>query len=142
MHPIDKTFVLAGRAVFTVSNPAGERYTFRVTHKPAAGKWAETWFAALLTGPNNESDYTYLGIVEPEGKVRLTGKSPYPETALPVKVLAFALRVAWGVQKLPDGYAFHHEGKCGRCGRTLTVPESVESGIGPECAKMMLRVVA
>jgi hypothetical protein len=26
-----------------------------------------------------------------------------------------------------------HEGRCGRCGRALTVPESVERGIGPEC---------
>jgi len=23
--------------------------------------------------------------------------------------------------------------RCGRCGRVLTVPESVESGFGPEC---------
>jgi hypothetical protein len=27
-----------------------------------------------------------------------------------------------------------HEGRCGRCGRRLTVPESIESGLGPECA--------
>jgi uncharacterized metal-binding protein YceD (DUF177 family) len=26
-----------------------------------------------------------------------------------------------------------HMGKCGRCGRPLTVPESVRSGFGPEC---------
>jgi hypothetical protein len=31
----------------------------------------------------------------------------------------------------------HHEGKCGRCGRLLTVPSSIESGIGPECSKIM-----
>ena len=36
-----------------------------------------------------------------------------------------------------DGLTFHealevwHEGKCCRCGRTLTVPESVKLGIGP-----------
>lgn len=30
-----------------------------------------------------------------------------------------------------------HEGKCGRCGRQLTVPESIESGFGPECVKMI-----
>jgi len=27
----------------------------------------------------------------------------------------------------------HHEGRCGRCGRALTVPESIKSGFGPEC---------
>jgi hypothetical protein len=29
---------------------------------------------------------------------------------------------------------FWHEGKCCRCGRKLTVPASIASGIGPECA--------
>ena len=27
------------------------------------------------------------------------------------------------------------DGKCGRRNKTLTVPESVESGFGPECIK-------
>jgi hypothetical protein len=30
-----------------------------------------------------------------------------------------------------------HEGRCGRCGRKLTVPESIESGFGPECASIL-----
>jgi len=30
-----------------------------------------------------------------------------------------------------------HEGRCGRCGRLLTVPASVACGIGPECAGKM-----
>jgi hypothetical protein len=29
---------------------------------------------------------------------------------------------------------FHHCGFCCRCGRTLTDPASIESGIGPICA--------
>jgi hypothetical protein len=34
---------------------------------------------------------------------------------------------------MPDGVVIWHEGRCGRCGRRLTVPESIESGYGPEC---------
>lgn len=30
-----------------------------------------------------------------------------------------------------------HAGSCGRCGRTLTVPASLDSGIGPVCADKM-----
>lgn len=30
---------------------------------------------------------------------------------------------------------YYHEGRCGRCARRLTVPESIINGIGPECAK-------
>ena len=31
-----------------------------------------------------------------------------------------------------------HEGRCGKCGRVLTVPESLILGLGPECAQMSL----
>jgi hypothetical protein len=37
---------------------------------------------------------------------------------------------------LPSGWEFRHEGRCGRCGRTLTVPESIDSGFGPECINL------
>ncbi len=30
---------------------------------------------------------------------------------------------------------FWHEGKCARCGRKLTTPESIQRGLGPECAE-------
>lgn len=133
---LTRQFVLAGHAIFTVSNATGDRYTFRVTHKKASDRWPAVWFIAMLTGPNNEMDYTYVGKVDPKaGAVMLTGKSAYPATAMPVKVANFGLRVIWGIQTLPDNYAIHHEGKCGRCGRLLTVPESVDSGFGPECIK-------
>ncbi len=35
--------------------------------------------------------------------------------------------------ELPDQLEIWHEGRCGRCNRKLTVPESVASGFGPEC---------
>jgi hypothetical protein len=48
--------------------------------------------------------------------------------------------IRWAVKavakgSLPEGYKIQHEGKCCRCGRTLTTPESIERGIGPECVK-------
>lgn len=30
-----------------------------------------------------------------------------------------------------------HHGRCGRCARPLTVPESIQLGLGPECAKLL-----
>lgn len=32
---------------------------------------------------------------------------------------------------------YYHEGRCGKCARVLTVPESIINGIGPICAKKM-----
>jgi len=30
-----------------------------------------------------------------------------------------------------------HEGRCGRCGRKLTDPVSIETGLGPHCRKLL-----
>ena len=34
-----------------------------------------------------------------------------------------------------NGFEIMHEGRCCRCNRTLTHPDSIKTGIGPECAK-------
>ena len=138
---LTKDFITAGRAIFTVESKTGERYTYRVSHKEGDGGWPDAWFVSLLTGPCNEADYTYLGMLDPAtGGVRLTKASKYTDDTVPVKVVRWALGLVWADRELPPGYALHHEGRCGRCGRTLTVPESIESGIGPECAKIMAGV--
>lgn len=133
-------FVTAGRALFTVSNGRGDHYTFRVSKsKDAHERFGHSYFVALLTGPNNEADYTYLGLLDTRTMtLRPTHKSPRSLVdGKPGQVFAFALRVLSARQSLPAGYDIAHCGHCGRCGRTLTVPESIETGIGPECARQM-----
>jgi len=131
---LSREFVLAGRAVFTVSNPQGLRYTFKVTGKKGTEGRGPVWFVSLLTGPDNESDYTYMGILDAEiGRITLTKASRYNYGSMPVKVAQWACTLIWKGAELPEGYSIHHEGRCGRCGRALTVPESVDSGFGPEC---------
>lgn len=135
---LTKNFVLAGKAIFTVSNPKGERYTFRVNHKEANGNYPETWFVSLLTGPCNETSYSYLGKLIPNNcEVRLTNASKFNDDSVPVKVVRWVVKKIWNNEQLPEGYKLHHEGKCGRCGRLLTVPQSIESGFGPECVKLV-----
>jgi len=134
---ISPEFVIAGRAVFTVHNANNEHYTFKVTHKEASGKFQETWFVNLLTGPDNTSDYTYIGMMDKACNFRLTKGSKLSEDSKPVKVFKWAMKVIGGNSQLPEGYGIKHEGACGRCGRALTVPESLDNGIGPECMKIM-----
>ncbi len=124
-------FFSGGRAKFTVSNPKGDRYTFRIGHS----KETQPLFVSLMTGPDNENSFTYLGIFYPEtNEVKLTAKSKYTEDTLPVKVVRWAVK-AVAASKVPVGYAIQHSGTCCRCGRTLTTPESIQNGIGPECIK-------
>ena len=133
---IAREFVTAGHAVFTVANPTGQHFTYRVTTSDDPSRPA--WFVGVLTGPSNETDYSYHGLFDPAtGAVRTTAKSKVSADALSAKVLRWALDVVYGRRSLPAGYAIEHSGSCGRCGRTLTEPESLESGIGPTCRQRM-----
>ena len=132
---ISRDFLLAGRAVFTVSTPA-RHYTFRVTAKKASGKYPPAWFVSLLTGPDNEHSYTYLGMLGAKtGCVRLTNGSKLSQDSEPVRVVRTAIEAAYGTGVLPDGWTVANAGKCGRCGRVLTTPESIARGLGEECAR-------
>jgi len=127
---ITKQFLLAGNAIFTIANPKGNRYTFRVNYS----KKLKKHFVYLLTGSNNETDYTYMGMLIPlVNNIILTNKSKYNIESLSVKVFNYALKVINGNKLLLDGYFLEHEGRCGKCGRTLTTPESIKSGLGPVC---------
>jgi hypothetical protein len=131
----DTRFFEGGNAIFTVGNDKGEHYTFKIRQPKGENK---PFFVNLLTGPNNTGDYTYMGIYNPQKKkVYLTTKSKYTYESTPVKVINWAINIVAMDKNLPAGYTIQHEGKCCRCGRTLTTPESVEKGIGPECEKML-----
>lgn len=140
---ISKEFILAGKAIFTVKSVSGEYYTYQVTKKEATERYKASYFISLLTGPDNETDYTYLGMLNPVTFLAYpTRASKFTTESKPFRVLDWALKQIWNNTSLPEGYAIYHEGRCCRCGRTLTVPESIESGIGPECAKIMGLVFA
>lgn len=146
---ITKEFITAGRAILTVecpesfqtSNNAKPHYTYKICYKKGTGRYKDAYFVSLLTGPDNTASYTYVGMLNTErGEVVLTAKSPYKSDTIPVRLLSRVIRRVWDndTKGMTDaGFALHHEGQCGRCGRALTVPESVKSGIGPECAKKM-----
>jgi hypothetical protein len=129
----DKSFFYGGKAIFTVSNNKGNHYTFKVS--TIKDDPESPYFVSVLTGPDNCTNYTYVGILHRLGFVRMTKKSKYNSESTVVKVFDWAVKQVFENKTLPDGYSIHHEGKCCRCGRRLTTPESVEKGIGPECEK-------
>lgn len=138
-HQIGQDFITAGAAIFTLIGRA-TRFTYKVTRKePEAGsRYGATYFVALLTGSNNDTDYSYLGILDAAtGTVKLTRGSRMTPDAPAVKAITWALPLIWRKATMPASFAIMHEGRCGRCGRTLTVPESIALGIGPDCAGKM-----
>ncbi len=131
-----KQFVLAGNATFTLaSKKTGKRFTFKVQKSKDNGHTPVAWFVKTLYGSDNTSDYAYVGMIKND-KFGLTQKSKY--TLESPQVLAFDFVWSNLVKgQINPNTEFWHEGHCGRCGRLLTVPHSIETGIGPECAKLM-----
>lgn len=124
------SFIFAGNATFTLrSRKTGCRYTYKVRD---AAKKNSLYFVSLLTGPDNQHDYHYFGFVR-NGKFNLSSKSSMNAESVPVMAFSWFLKsIQQG--KIPETLEVWHEGRCGRCGRPLTVPESIASGFGPECS--------
>lgn len=121
-------FMRGGNATFTLrSRNTGKRFTFKMRQKKGT-----PFFVSVLVGVNNESDFQYIGFVPTNNGVLIAGRKGKPNMPS-FKALAWALdKLANG--NLPDTLEIWHEGKCGACGRKLTVPESIDTGFGPICA--------
>ena len=132
-----KLFALAGRATLTIrSKSTGTRFTYKIAQpKDLRDPSKPIWFVSLLSGTDNESDYNYLGQIYADGRYQHGRRARIGEDA----PAARAFHWFWQSVQHPDGekalklIEVWHEGRCGRCGRKLTVPESIASGFGPEC---------
>ena len=129
-----KTFLLAGKAILTLrSARTGTRYTFKVSK----AKDRELWFVKLLTGSDNYSSYSYIGYFYKDLKFKTSAKSQFGFGALPMQAMRVLLEgLRQEEPKVHRQLEVYHEGSCGRCGRRLTVPESLMAGLGPECLKL------
>lgn len=129
-----KTFVTAGDAIFTIINSStGAHLTYRVSKMDKR----DGFFVKVLTGPSNENDYSYLGCIWTDNNKFVHGRKSLLEQDCP-SVKGF--RWFWkhlSQGRIKDPCEFWHKGRCGRCGRTLTVPSSIASGLGPVCAGKM-----
>ena len=123
-----RKFVTAGNARFTVRNATtGNRFTFRVR----AVRDGAVSFVSVLTGSDNEAAYSYLGFIRGGDYIHGGRRAKIGPQAQSAQVFAWFWR---NLDKLPAQVEVWHDGRCGRCARALTVPESVASGLGPECA--------
>lgn len=122
-------FIFAGNSTVTFLNSkTGNRFTFNIKRV----KDGNIFFVSALTGPE---DYSYIGTFGTSG-YKHGVKSNISESAQSVSVFKYVIGKL-RIGALPDFVEVWHEGKCGKCGRQLTVPSSIETGIGPECAKSL-----
>jgi hypothetical protein len=130
-------YLLAGKATVTLRHvQTGTRYTYTVT-------------AVTTSSPTTTTPTTHVvRLVDPRSRLaeevgHIVGGRDFmarrppegTEADRPARAFAFVLRRLVAGETLPDGVEVWHEGTCGRCGKPLVVPESIDRGIGPRCAK-------
>ena len=125
-----------GRAkgtTMTIVNDATEkRVTIRFRRPKGFDK---TVLVDVMTGSDNETSFKFVG------SVPLSGPLTYSQSKwakAPQEKAEFAMTVLnWTFRAIQAGdlktVRVLHEAKCARCGRKLTVPESIDSFMGPEC---------
>jgi hypothetical protein len=134
-------FMTAGHSTFTLrSRTTGNRFTYRVQlpRDKETGKLDRTssiHFVSLLNGADNENSYIYIGYIK-RGVYYHGDKSKVGKDATSNVAFTWVWRQLTQ-NRIPASLEIWHEGRCGRCGRKLTVPSSVKSGIGPECQNHM-----
>lgn len=134
-------FVVGGNAYFILkSKRTGVELSYHIYPPKSHDKEKPgvLWVNVLVTS-STHSEYKYIGFM----KV-LEGKWEYYYSFRTEAVLATATSVAafkWFMKLLYSGnysnnLEIFHQGRCCRCGRELTTPQSILSGIGPRCNKI------
>jgi hypothetical protein len=131
-------FMVAGKAVFTARGRE-KRFTFRIKTPKFDGVQAKNMrFVSVLTGPDNTSSYTFFGILvlkHGTWEFRFSSKARIEAGAQSVQAFKYVFRHVLEGRPMPEVEVWH-QGKCGRCGHPLTVPESIETGLGPVCENL------
>ena len=116
------------------SEKTGDHRTFKIHTKKEDAKFAPgSRIVALLRGSCNETDYQGFGFVNETNiyvwKNKQTSKLFMTYSNMIVSLFLQGENSPWYAK----GYRLMGERHCRRCNRKLTVPESIEKGIGPEC---------
>jgi hypothetical protein len=127
-------FIFAGNSTFTVLNTqTGNRFTYKVKLAKNSKEDNPIFFVKVLTNPDI---YQFIGSIS-KNNYKHSQKSKISVEAQSVKVFQYIL-VHLIKGDLNSCVEIWHEGRCGKCGRPLTVPQSIEIGIGPDCLKTMM----
>lgn len=131
-------FMFAGNATFTFKSLLTDTH---ITYKCVQSLAVENRIAVYyLNGPDNYTNYHKLCYILVENgipKLIELFNGQFNNKTKTLKSFEFVFRnLCIGI--LMNNLEIWHEGKCCCCGRKLTVPSSIENGIGPECIKKEL----
>ena len=131
-----KELALAGNSLITLESDAtNKHFTYKIQRSVNDDN---LYFIKTLRGPDNEKDYRYIGCYFSDTGTFVVEKTykNMPSFDWPKSIQAIRYFLNY-IDNLPDKLHVYHNGRCCRCGRILTTPESIKRGLGPECEKLV-----
>ena len=123
------------KGYFTVENTeTGEHRTFRIRKQSSDAIWCpNAQIVGLLCGPENTNDYENFAFINQSGIhvwSRLRGVGHWQG----YRNLLWSLLTEGTASRFRVKYRIAESTRCFICGRELTTPESIDTGIGPVCS--------
>lgn len=125
IHPVDSPNLDIDGTV-TVVLKSGKHFTYHI-ETVKRGSLEGKRIVSLLVGPDNNRSYKGFGFVHEHG----LGISLWRKASTEAFVKHRKILLGQAADHVEQ---FLQSGKCSRCGRKLTTPESIKRGMGPECA--------
>jgi hypothetical protein len=129
LHDTALEFILAGKSKFVVTN---KKTTNQFTFAVSKSKDEKFYF---VSGGSSKESLSYLGTINQLGYKH--GKRSSIKKDSQVNLVFDYVFNKLLNKKLPEFIEISHYGFCGRCGRSLSVIDNINMGIGPECIKKL-----
>ena len=128
-----RNYIFGGRGVVTLKSPTGVHHSY-IFKKPRNEDQFpdDVYFVYAL---HNGDKLFYVGMIE-NCRFRLTRSSRFLNDTDIVKGARYIMKMAF-IENLNTQMELYHEGVCSVCGRPLTNPKSIETGIGPRCRRRL-----
>lgn len=126
-------FMTAGNATVTMVDLREEK---RFTYKLMASDDNRFLWIKMLNGPDNQNNYVDIfvfTIKDGNPILQFTRRSHRVSETSPGVEMFKKVFMNLLIEREMQWLEVWHTGRCCRCGRLLTVPESIAQGIGPEC---------
>ena len=130
-----RNYINGGKGVITLLSPSGVHHTYYYKKPRNPNEFPEdVIFVYAVHGGNK---LFYVGMIE-QGHFSLTRSSRFNYNTEIVKGAVFIMQILSGSRDInKTQMTIQHEGMCSVCGRKLTSPKSLITGLGPRCARKL-----
>lgn len=132
-------FMLAGKSEFILhSTKTNGDFKFKLDKKDSKYNAGEfVYFVFLKMGRTDQ----YAGVMRfnpnsSEFEFKEKDGGPVKANSIEIRSLMFVINKLYREEAV-QYLEVYHVGKCGKCGKKLTTPESILTGLGPSCSKSL-----